>query len=88
MIAFAVGVAISVVAAVPAFLLLWAGRQGALKHRLKLWAIGLLIRFAVIGGALILLFTQTDIARIPVVVGVAVAYFALYIVEVKTALRT
>jgi hypothetical protein len=86
--AFFVGVVISVVAAVPALLLMWGGRGSEMKQRLKLWGIGTGIRFAVIGAGLYFLFTQTQIDRIPVVIGVAAAYFVLYIFEVKTTLRT
>jgi hypothetical protein len=87
-IGFLAGLAISVVAAVPSLLLLWGGKDAEMKQRLKLWAIGLAIRFTVIGGALLYLFSQTAIDRIPTVIGVAVAYFAIYLVETLTTLRT
>ena len=86
MIGFLAGVLISIVAAVPAFLLARGGGNADMKTRLKLWAIGLAIRFAVIGSALYFLFTQTVIARIPTVIGVALAYFVLFMIE-NTVLR-
>ena len=84
MIGFLVGVLISVVAAVPAVLLQQGGRRSDMKTKLKLWGVGLAIRFAVIGAALYFLFTQTtadSIARIPTVIGVAVAYFIIFLFE-------
>lgn len=85
---FLVGVVVSVVAAVPAVLLMWGGRNSEMKQRLKLWGIGAAIRFAVIGASLYLLFTQSNIERVPTVIGVAAAYFAIYVLEVKKTLRT
>jgi hypothetical protein len=82
-----VGVLLSAVAAVPVLLLLWGGRSSEFKQRLKLWGIGTGIRFAVIGAGLLLLFRQTQIDRIPTVIGVAAAYFAIYVFEVKKTLR-
>lgn len=87
MIAFLIGMLISFVAAVPAFLLALTGRGGEMKHRLKLWGVGFVIRFAVIGIALILLFSQTTIDRIPVVIGVGVAYIISYTLETILSLR-
>ncbi|MBU0507514.1 hypothetical protein KKH27_01575 [bacterium] len=86
MIGFLIGVLISAVAAVPALLLQRGGRESEMKIRLKLWAIGLAIRFAVIGAALYLLFTETQVARIPTVIGVALAYFIIFLLE-NAALR-
>ena len=87
MIAFLIGVVISFAAAVPALLLARGGRGAETKQRLKLWAVGLLIRFVVIGAGLILLFTQTSIARIPVVIGVGIAYIISYSLETVFSLR-
>ena len=87
MIGFVVGILVSVVAAVPAVLLLWGGRGSDAKQRLKLWAVGMAVRFAIIGAALFLLFTQTSLARIPTVLGVAVAYFVIFLLETRSSLR-
>ena len=87
MIAFLIGLVISFAAAAPALLLARRGRSADTKLRLKLWAIGLLFRFVVIGAALLLLFTQTSIARIPLVIGVGVAYILSYSLETVLSLR-
>lgn len=87
MIGFLVGILVSVVAAIPAVLLLWGGRGSETKQRLKLWAIGMAVRFAVIGVALYYLFTQTELARIPTVLGVAAAYFVIFLLETRSSLR-
>jgi len=87
LIAFLIGVLISFVAAVPALLLARGSKGGDVKLRLKLWLVGLLVRFAVIGAALLILFTQTSIARIPVVIGVGVAYILSYSLETFLTLR-
>jgi hypothetical protein len=86
-IAFLIGAAISLVAALPALLLARGGHGADMKQRLKLWAVGLLVRFAVIGAALLILFSQTSIARIPVVIGVGVAYVISYSLETVLSLR-
>lgn len=87
MIAFLIGAGISFVAAVPALLLARGGGGADMKQRLKLWAVGLLVRFAVIGAALLILFSQTSIARVPVVIGVGVAYILSYSLETLLSLR-
>jgi hypothetical protein len=87
-IGFLIGVLLSAVAAVPALLLLWGGRRAEMKQRLKLWGIGTAIRFVLIGVGLYYLFTATAIERIPTVIGVAAAYLAIYIFEVRTSLRS
>jgi hypothetical protein len=82
------GIVLSALAAVPALLLMWGGRQGELKHRLGLWGIGVLLRFSIIGVGLYFLFTETSISRIPTVAGVVIAYFVIYVFEAKSALRS
>jgi hypothetical protein len=82
-----IGVLVSVVAALPAWLLMWGGKNSAMKDRLKLWAIGLGIRFVIIGGSLYYLFSQTAVPRVATVIGVAAAYIILYIVETILTLR-
>jgi hypothetical protein len=84
---FLVGVFLSTIAAAPAWMLLWGGREAEFKQRLKLWGIGTGIRFAIIGAGLVLLFRNTQIDRIPPVIGVAAAYLAIYVLEVKKTLR-
>lgn len=85
---FLVGLALSGVAALPALLLMWGGREGDMKQRLKLWGIGVLIRFSIIGAGLYFLFTETVIARIPTVAGLVVGYFVIYVFEARSALRS
>jgi xanthine/uracil permease len=85
--AFLIGLAVSFVAAVPAFLLARGGQGSNMKQRLKLWLVGLLARFAIIGIALLILFTQTPIARVPAVIGVVVAYVISYSLETVISLR-
>jgi len=85
LIGFLIGLVISLIAAVPAFLLQRVSETD-MKTRLKLWGIGLVIRFGIIGVALFFLFTQTMITRIPTVIGVAIAFFTLFIIE-NTVLR-
>ena len=87
MIAFLIGVILSFVAAVPALWLARGGRGADMKQRLKLWLVGLLVRFAVIGAALLILFSQTSVARLPVVIGVGVAYIISYSLETVLSLR-
>ncbi|MDD5087587.1 MAG: hypothetical protein PHI18_02150 [bacterium] len=81
MIGFLIGVLISAAAAAPAVLLQLGGRRSDMKTKLKLWGVGLAIRFVVICAALYFLFTETSIARIPTVIGVAVAYFIIFLLE-------
>jgi hypothetical protein len=87
-IAFFIGMVVSIVAAIPAWLMMWGGKAGATKQRLKLWAIGTGLRFAIIGGLLYYLFTQTSIAHVPTAIGVAAAYLVLYVIETILTLRT
>jgi hypothetical protein len=85
---FLIGLALAAIAALPALLLMWGGRQGELKERLKLWGIGVLIRFSIIGVGLYFLFTETAIERIPTVCGLVLGYFVIYVFEAKSALRS
>jgi hypothetical protein len=86
-ISFLIGIAVSVVAATPSWLLMWGGKGAEWKQRLKLWGIGTGLRFAIIGAALYYLFTQTSVERVTTVIGVAAAYLILYIIETITSLR-
>jgi len=85
--AFAIGFLISMIAALPEWRFVRQSAGQELHIRLKLWAIGAGIRFAIIGGALLYLFTRTGTERIPVVFGVIAAYFLVFLVEVSTSLR-
>ena len=87
MTAFLIGFLVSLVAGVPAVLIARGGRGSGMKRRLLMWGAGFLIRFAVIGAALIVLFTQTSFARIPLVIGVGVAYLISYSLETMLSLR-
>lgn len=88
MTAFLVGCVISLVAAVPAFLMARGGRQAEFNTRLKLWAIGVAIRFGIIGAALFYLFTRTHLDHIPALLGVVVIYFFIFIIEARSTLRS
>ncbi|HEY3295909.1 MAG TPA: hypothetical protein VGL38_10760 [bacterium] len=88
MIAVLIGLAVAAVASVPALLLAWGSRDVTdFKQKLKLWAIGLAMRFALIGGALFYLFTQTLVDRVPVVIGVVIGYIIFYSLESIATLR-
>ena len=88
MIALLIGLAVAAVGSVPALLLAWGSREVTdFKQKLKLWAIGFAMRFALIGGALFYLFTQTAVARVPVVIGVAIGYIIFYSLESYITLR-
>jgi xanthine/uracil permease len=87
-IAVLIGLAVAAVASVPALLLAWGSRDVTdFKQKLKLWAIGLAMRFALIGGALFYLFTQTLVDRVPVVIGVVIGYIIFYSLESIATLR-
>jgi xanthine/uracil permease len=87
-IALLIGLAVAAVASAPALLFAWGSREVTdFKQRLKLWAIGLAIRFAIIDGALFYLFVQTSIARVPVIIGVAIGYVIFYTLESMVTLR-
>jgi hypothetical protein len=86
--AFLMGCAVSLVAALPAVFFLRGGIGAAVGVRLKLWAIGLAIRFGIIGAVLYYLFTRTKIDRIPVLLGVVVVYFLIFFIESRKTLRS
>ena len=87
MISFLIGCLISFVAAVPALLMSRGGKGSVLNVRLKLWAIGVAIRFAIIGVSLFYLFTRTSFDRIPALLGVVITYFLIFFIESRTTLR-
>jgi hypothetical protein len=84
---FLAGCLISLVAAVPALLMARGGAHSEMSVRLKLWGLGLAIRFGIIGAALVYLFTQTGIPRIPVLLGVVITYFLIFLIEARKTLR-
>ena len=88
MIPFLIGCLISFVAAIPAVLMSRGGTGSPLKVRLRLWAMGVAVRFGIIGAALYYLFTQTALNRIPVVLGVVITYFLIFVIEARTTLRS
>ena len=81
MIGFLIGIVTSIVAAAPAVFLERGGRYADAKTRWKLWGLGVLLRFGIIGASLYFLFTETSVSRIPTVIGVALAYFVVFIIE-------
>jgi len=85
---FALGFLLSAVASVPALWLLKNGRGSEFKHLLALWAIGVAIRFVLIGCGLLALFMQTSVARIPAVAGVGAAYVISYVFEARALRRS
>jgi hypothetical protein len=87
MIAFLTGFLISALAAVPALLLIFAKRGSGTTTRMKLWALGAFIRFAIIGIFLLLLFRLTELDRVLVVFGIIAAYFTSYGIEIFLAKR-
>lgn len=88
MIAFLIGGAISLLAAFPALLLMRGGKEAAMNVRLKLWAIGVALRFGIIGAALYYLFSRTHIDRIPALLGVVAVYFLIFYLESRKTLRS
>ncbi len=88
MIAFLIGCAISLVAAFPALLLMRGGHEAAMNVRWKLWAIGVALRFGIIGAGLYYLFTRTHFDRIPALLGVVVVYFLVFFLESRKTLRS
>jgi hypothetical protein len=87
-VAVLLGGLISLIAAIPAVLLLFAAKDGDLKARLRAWAVGMVLRFAIIGGALLFVFQRTDAPRIPVILGVVLVYFLVFTVELVFAFRS
>ena len=87
-IAFFIGCAVSLVAALPAMLLNRGGTEAAMNVRLKLWGIGVALRFGIIGAALFYLFARTEIDRVPVLLGVVIIYFLIFLVESRKTLRS
>lgn len=88
MISFLIGGLISLVAAIPALLMARGGKAADLNVRLKLWAIGVAIRFAIIGVSLFYLFSRTQFSRIPALLGVVIVYFLIFLLEARTTLRS
>jgi hypothetical protein len=88
MTSFFLGFLISAVAALPSLLFFKAKVTAEFKHRIRLWAIGIAIRFGIIGAGLYYLFTQTPHPRIPAIAGVLVAYFISFFIETFLAYRS
>jgi hypothetical protein len=85
---FLIGCVVSLVAAIPAVLLSRGSRQTSLKFRVMLWVLGVILRFGIIGAVLYYLFTQTGMARIPVVLGVVIVYILVFVIEARKTLRS
>jgi hypothetical protein len=85
---FIIGFVVSLVAGVPAFLFALGGRGATFTQRIKLWGIGAFIRFALIGAALYYIFTQTGLPRVPVVIGLGVAWLLSFVAESVILLRS
>ena len=73
---------VSLIAAIPAIGLLMASRGREFKTVMRNWAFGMMLRFVVIGGALYLVFTRSEVERMPVIWGVVVMYFLIFAGEV------
>ncbi len=81
---FLVGLGVSLIAAIPAVGLLMASRGREFKTMMRNWALGMVLRFLIIGGALYLIFTESELNRMPVIWGVVTMYFLVFAVEAVT----
>lgn len=88
MIAFLIGCAISLVAALPVMLLMRKKYQASFGGWLKMWVMRVVVRFGIIGVSLYALFTRTDVDRVPVLLGILAVYFLIFFIQSLKTFRT
>lgn len=86
---FLSGLLIGTVASLPPLALAWIRPKSGMSGYVKLRAAGMVVRFALIGIGLIGQLKQPETAKVPLLLGVVIAYFVSlgleYLIHRRTA---
>jgi len=73
--------AIGAVASIPALILAWFKARRGMSNFIKLWGIGVGLRFVVIGFGLFWQMQNPEIGKIPLVLGIVIAFYLSLAIE-------
>ena len=72
---FLIGMAIGAVASIPSLILAWFKARRKMGDFIKLWGIGVFLRFALIGIGLFWQMKNPGLSKIPLVLGIVLAFY-------------
>jgi hypothetical protein len=78
---FLIGMAIGAIASVPSLVLAWFKRRRGMGDFIKLWGIGVFLRFALIGVGLFWQMQNPEMSKIPLVLGIVLAFYLSLAIE-------
>lgn len=78
---FLVGMAISAIASIPALILAWFKARRSMANFVKLWGIGVALRFALIGFGLFWQMQNPEVGKVALVLGIVFAFYLSLAIE-------
>ncbi|MBK6909609.1 MAG: hypothetical protein IPK53_05900 [bacterium] len=79
--AFVTGLLIGFVASIPALVLAWFKTRSGMDNFVRLWGLGVALRFVLIGAGLFWQMRQPDVAKVPLVLGIVLAFYLSLAIE-------
>ena len=78
---FLIGMAIGAVSSIPSLVLAWFKARRGMGDFIKLWGLGVFLRFALIGVGLFWQMQNPGIHKIPLVLGIVLAFYLCLAIE-------
>ena len=78
---FILGLLVSAGAGIPAIVVSALAPKKDFSRWIKLWSIGMAVRFLVIGTATFLILSDGSTAQVPFVLGIVTAFFVTFVIE-------
>ena len=79
--AFATGLLIGFIASIPALVLAWFKTKRGMENFIRLWGLGVALRFILIGAGLFWQMRKSEVAKIPLVLGIVLAFYISLAIE-------
>ncbi|NUO18003.1 hypothetical protein HUU59_00945 [bacterium] len=78
---FLIGMSIGAAASIPALVLAWFKARRGMTNFVKLWGIGVALRFTIIGLGLFWQMQKPEIGKIALVLGIVLAFYISLVIE-------
>jgi len=78
---FLIGMSIGFIASIPAVVLAWFKAKRGMANFVKLWGLGVALRFALIGVGLFWQLQKPDVGKVALVLGIVLAFYLSLAIE-------
>lgn len=78
---FLAGMLIGFMASIPAIVLAWFKAKRGMENFVKLWGLGVALRFGLIGIGLFWQLQNPDVGKVPLVLGIVLAFYLCLLIE-------